>query len=118
MLLTESGTVAGTTVAPNGMVARGPLSGRLLEVLRDAPRPAPELAGEAEQLAARTTDCLTDDDLQLTLYLLYELHYRGLDGVDERWEWHPDLVAAAAALESVFGKALRRLAAAALPATQ
>src|ERR671911_357708 len=107
MLLTEHGNVAGRAVAPNGMVARGPLSGGLLAVLQDDPRPAPQLAGQAAELAARTADCLTDDDLQLTLYLLYELHYRGLDGVDERWEWHPDLVATSAALESGMEAALR-----------
>src|SRR5918998_3885045 len=115
MLLTEHGTVAASAAAPNGMVARGPLSRRLLAVLQDDPRPAPELAGQAAGLAARTADCLTDDDLQLTLYLLYELHYRGLDGVDEHWEWHPDLVATAAALEATVEPALRRLVAPILP---
>jgi hypothetical protein len=115
MLVTEHGNVARSAVAPNGMVSRGPLSGGLLAVLQDAPRPAPELAGQAAGLAARTADCLTDDDLQLTLYLLYELHYRGLDGVDDRWEWHPDLVATAAALEAAVEPALRRLVAPILP---
>ena len=115
MLLTEHGNLAGAAVAPNGMVARGPLSGRLLAVLPDDPRPVPELADQAGELAARTVDLLSDDDLQLALYLLYELHYRGLDGVDERWEWHPDLVATAAALESAFEAALRRLVAPRLP---
>ena len=117
MLVAEHGNVA---VSPDahGLRARGPLSDRLLTVLRSRPDPHPELADQAGQAAGGTSDSLTDDDIQLTLYLLYELHYRGLAGVDERWEWHPDLVAAAAALESVFEKALRRLAAAALPATQ
>ena len=32
------------------------------------------------------------DDLQLALWLAYEQHYRGLAGVDDRWEWHPELV--------------------------
>lgn len=34
-------------------------------------------------------DALTDDDLQLALYLCYELHYRGFAGVDPAWEWSP-----------------------------
>lgn len=58
-------------------------------------------------------DPLSDDDLQLALYLLYELHYRGLPGVDDRWEWEPTLLALRAELESRFETAL--LAAVPLP---
>jgi Iron-containing redox enzyme len=43
-----------------------------------------------------------DEDLQLALYCCYELHYRGLDGVDEAWEWEPSLLAARAMLEQRF----------------
>ncbi|MEU9182051.1 hypothetical protein AB0C90_35555 [Streptomyces sp. NPDC048550] len=32
------------------------------------------------------------EDLQLALYLLYELHYRGFDGVADEREWDPDLL--------------------------
>jgi hypothetical protein len=49
-----------------------------------------------------------DEDLQLALYLCYELHYRGLPGVDERWEWEPSLLALRADLERRFEAALRR----------
>jgi hypothetical protein len=58
------------------------------------PAPAPDL------------EVLTDEDFQLSLYLCYELHYRGLPGVDERWEWDPSLLAARAVLEAVFEAAL------------
>ena len=115
MLVTEHGSVAASAVAPNGMLARGPLSDHLLSVLRGRPGPQPELADQAHALADRTADSLTDDDLQLTLYLLYELHYRGLAGVDDRWEWQPDLVSTAAALELGIEAALRRLVEPALP---
>jgi hypothetical protein len=47
-------------------------------------------------------DPLADDDLHLALYCCYELHYRGFDGVDERWEWDPALLALRARLEDVF----------------
>jgi Iron-containing redox enzyme len=47
-------------------------------------------------------DPLADDDLQLALYALYELHYRGFDGVDERWEWEPSLLAVRSVLEDIF----------------
>jgi hypothetical protein len=34
-----------------------------------------------------------EEDLQLALYCLYELHYRGFEGVSDEWEWHPGLLA-------------------------
>lgn len=51
-------------------------------------------------------DPLTDDDLQLALYLCYELHYRGLAGVDAAWEWEPSLLAYRRAWERDFEHAL------------
>ena len=51
-------------------------------------------------------DPLADDDLHLALYLCYELHYRGLPGVDERFEWEPSLLAVRARLEALFEDAL------------
>ncbi len=52
-------------------------------------------------------DPLEDEDLQLALYLCYELHYRGLPGVDDRWEWEPSLLALRQGLETRFEAALR-----------
>jgi hypothetical protein len=48
-----------------------------------------------------------DDDFHLALYALYELHYRGFEGVDERWEWDPSLLRLRAELERRFEHALR-----------
>ncbi|WP_334663157.1 iron-containing redox enzyme family protein [Streptomyces cyaneofuscatus] len=48
------------------------------------------------------------DDIQLLLYVLYELHYRGFSGVDENLEWNPALLGVRAAAEDVFLDALRR----------
>ncbi|UGS34174.1 iron-containing redox enzyme family protein [Capillimicrobium parvum] len=42
------------------------------------------------------------EDLQLGLYLCYELHYRGLPGVADDWEWEPSLLAVRRALEDRF----------------
>jgi hypothetical protein len=83
-------------------VPRGPLSAHLTESLRLAPHEIvlPRLP--------RIADPLADDDLHLALYLCYELHYRGLPGVDERWEWEPSLLSLRAALEDVFEAELRR----------
>ncbi len=79
--------------------ARGPLSEALLAALR---RPTHGLALSAPQSA----DPFADEDLQLSLYLCYELHYRGLDGVDERWEWEASLLGLRAELEEQFERAL------------
>jgi hypothetical protein len=46
-------------------------------------------------------------DLQLALYLCYELHYRGLDGVPDEMEWDLDLIALRLAMEGRFLTALR-----------
>jgi hypothetical protein len=80
--------------------ARGPISELLLEELPRGIRGLPRVAIE------RTDDPLADEDLQLSLYLCYELHYRGLPGVDERWEWEPSLLRVRAALEQQFEEAL------------
>jgi hypothetical protein len=47
-------------------------------------------------------------DLQLALYLCYELHYRGFDGVDPAWEWHPGLLQLRGQIEHVFLGGLHR----------
>ncbi|MCF3172004.1 iron-containing redox enzyme family protein [Streptomyces sioyaensis] len=46
-------------------------------------------------------------DLQLALYVLYELHYQGFDGVDEDREWSPALLSVRRHLEQAFLQALR-----------
>lgn len=82
---------------------RGPVSAALCEALRAPPH---ELPGD---LAGRLSggDPLHDEDLQLSLFLCYELHYRGWEGVDEAWEWQPSLLALRAAAEERFEHALR-----------
>jgi hypothetical protein len=59
---------------------------------------------------AAVSDVIDAEDLQLALYCCYELHYRGFDGVDERWEWEPSLLALRAELERRFESELRELA--------
>jgi len=84
--------------------ARGAVSAGLVDLLRQAPSPQ---AGHdlAERLEPHD-DAVLDDDLQLSLLLMYELHYRGLRGVDDRWEWAPGLLAARSALEARLERAL------------
>ena len=76
--------------------ARGPVSAALLRAVSRDPGRSIDLRHFSWEGAA--ADACTDDDLQLALWLSYELHYRGLAGVDERWEWHPELLWARGAL--------------------
>jgi hypothetical protein len=57
--------------------------------------------------SVRDSDCY-GLDLQLALYMCYELHYRGFAGVDPAWEWSPTLLHLRALLEWVFLAGLRR----------
>ena len=47
-------------------------------------------------------------DLQLALYVCYELHYRGFHSVNPRWEWNPALLHLRGRLEDAFLDAVRR----------
>ncbi len=54
-------------------------------------------------------DVLTDGDVQLALWCLYELHHHGFVDVDPDREWDPDLLAVRRILEQEHLHALRRL---------
>ncbi|HZQ77446.1 MAG TPA: iron-containing redox enzyme family protein [Acidimicrobiia bacterium] len=90
--------------APPLPAPRGPLSGFLLDRWRGPARP---LTGAPP---VRSGDPLADDDVQLALYLCYELHYRSFAGVDDGWEWEPSLLDYRRRLERPFEAALRDLA--------
>jgi hypothetical protein len=86
--------------------ARGPLSGAVLRALAEGSDVDDLLATEVQRSAA-ATDVVTDDDVQLLLWSLYELHFRGFEGVDPAREWDPRLLGVRAAAEEVFEAALR-----------
>lgn len=91
---------------------RGPLGAVVLDALTAAaPRadaPADDrLVQAARRAVEQSTDLLTDEDVQLTLFVLYELHYAGVEGIDDAWEWAPDLLRARAVLEEAFERELR-----------
>ena len=88
---------------------RGPLSEALLAALRRPVHPLEPPAG-LEIAAADPLDVLADEDLQLALYCCYELHYRGLPGVDDAWEWEPSLLSVRRTLEARFQAGLEALA--------
>jgi hypothetical protein len=91
-------TLPSTSVEPALPRAAGPLSATVLDILLKS-RPA---------LHARPIDvpvCEADPyglDLQLALYVCYELHYRGFAGVNPRWEWNPALLHVRGRLEEAF----------------
>jgi len=92
-----------TSVEPKLPRAVGPLSSAVIDTLQRG-RPA---------LHARPIDvplCEADPyglDLQLALYVCYELHYRGFAGVNPRWEWNPALLHVRGRLEEAFLGAVR-----------
>ena len=70
---------------------RGDASGFLLEHLPLSVHALPAAPDPADE-----------EDLHLALYLCYELHYRGLPGVDADWEWEPTLLGLRRDLERTF----------------
>ncbi len=75
--------------------ARGPVSEWVSDTLSRPP-------GRVLAVPKAEDDPVTGDDSALALYLLYELHYRGIAGVDDEWEWAPMLLAGRAELERRF----------------
>jgi hypothetical protein len=82
---------------------RGPLSAAVIGVLGGDDR------AELPQHPVAPDDAIGDDDLQLALWTMYELHYRGFDGVDDRWEWESRLIQLRNELEAMLLTELRAL---------
>ncbi|MCC9174164.1 iron-containing redox enzyme family protein [Arthrobacter sp. zg-Y179] len=92
---------------------RGPVSATLIDLLRNRgglghANAYGSLNLLLDEALAATADLLRDEDLQLTLFCLYELHYSGLDGVEDAAEWDPELIRVRARLEAAFEDVLRR----------
>ncbi len=92
-------------LAPSGLPSsRGPLTEALFDLLeRDPARARVSLP----ELSEADDDPLYGDDSALALYCLYELHYRGFDGVDVDWEWQPELLSWRQSLERAVVERLR-----------
>src|SRR3954471_17175715 len=71
---------------------RGPLSEALASDLVTHAALSAETLEHADRVSSVAACALTDEDLQLSLALCYELHYRGFDDVADHWEWDPDLL--------------------------
>lgn len=97
-------THAATTIEPSLPTAVGPVSAAIIEHLAGrAPRryyvPVEAPVGDSHPLGL---------DVQLALYVCYELHYRGFTGVDARWEWDPGVLQFRGRLEQAFLNEVRR----------
>ncbi|MDP9068110.1 MAG: iron-containing redox enzyme family protein [Actinomycetota bacterium] len=78
--------------------ARGPISESLVERLPGSPGGIAPIDEHG--------DPLFDDDFQLSLFVCYELHYRGFDEVSDGWEWEPSVIALRNELVAAFESAL------------
>ena len=79
--------------------------GRLTEALFDRLRG--DVAALPAVLGADVDVDPLDDDAQLALFVLQELSYRPIDGVDDRWEQEPSALALRVGLERRLEEALR-----------
>jgi hypothetical protein len=96
-------TYAATNLEPVLPTAVGPVSAALLDHLSGrAPRrfytPVQAPVGDSHPCGL---------DMQLALYVCYELHYRGFAGVDPRWEWDPGVLQFRGRLEQTFLNVVR-----------
>jgi hypothetical protein len=90
--------------------ARGNAGAALFDLIRgDIGGSAVPAQNAVADAVKRSADILRDDDLQLALFVLYELHYRGVEGIDERWEWHPGLLGVRSIIEEAFEARLREV---------
>jgi hypothetical protein len=101
----ESVTIVEDRTRP-ALPTSGPISEQVAGLLAHPASAAEAAAEQVEALLEDVTDPLGDDDLQLALYLCYELHYRSFPGVDPEWEWNPGLIAVRNRLERAFLGAL------------
>ena len=83
---------------PQLPLPRGPLSAAVVDALRwNELEPIRDRALDPDAV-----DVLADDDAQLALACCYELSYQSFAGVDDRWEWEPELLALRGRLERAF----------------
>jgi hypothetical protein len=78
--------------------SRGPVSAAVIDRLAERPPVRGLVPVEAAVLDSDPWGI----DVQLALYVCYELHYRGFAGVDPVWEWNPALLHLRARLEHAF----------------
>lgn len=60
------------------------------------------LVDDADLAGIDPSSCESRGDAHITLWSMYELHYRGFENVDDTREWDPELLRLRRALEKVF----------------
>ena len=102
-----------TTAAPLLFRARGPVSELVLTILGTPYDESLEALGhvveEARLAVARSTDLISDDDVQLALFALYGISYGNISPFENEWEWHPTLIETRLVLERAFENHLRSI---------
>lgn len=95
--------------------SRGPLSEAVISAMRSGDVVGPRLRRLArravEASGEDSRELLADDDVQLTLVVLYEPHFRGFDDAAEDLEWDAALISVRRVLEAAFDDAVRAEAA-------
>jgi hypothetical protein len=90
--------------------SRGPLSEMLAQLLVQSPREATvDGLSEAAEDALGSSGLVHDDDVQLSLFLLYSVVYGSLPQTHAEWEWHPGVLAVRNRLEQAFEQQLRAM---------
>ncbi|MHB8533114.1 MAG: iron-containing redox enzyme family protein [Solirubrobacteraceae bacterium] len=84
---------------------RGPVTEELFAALTSRP------AGTIEVELPAGGDPIGEEDSQLALYVINELHYAAVEEVDPHWEWAPQLAPLRDGLERRFERALREVVA-------
>lgn len=99
-----------TTTRPMTITARGKISRALLDVMHHGRECVayPALLAMGDDLRP-SRHIFDDDDLQLSLFLLYALAYGSLNELGEDLEWDPELIALRRRLEAMHEAGLRRM---------
>ncbi|WP_110240048.1 iron-containing redox enzyme family protein [Nocardioides gilvus] len=84
--------------------SRGPLSAWVRNAVTH-----PDPVDPLPPITTAPGSSLDDDDLQLALWMLYELHYRGFDGARDDSEWDHHLLRARREMEVVLERDLRQI---------
>ncbi|KQY51629.1 MULTISPECIES: iron-containing redox enzyme family protein [unclassified Nocardioides] len=90
---------------------RGPLSQQVRLVLSGRATQGSMDWSSVTSLPRPADRILHDEDFQLALWMLFELHYRGFDSVDPDLEWDPLLIHSRGMLEASLESLLRDLTA-------
>lgn len=80
---------------------RGPVSAHVSQLIKG------RFAGPAPAPVSADRDVVEDEDIQIALFMVYELHYRGFDDAMPDAEWDPAIFAIRANLERAFIRSVK-----------